>query len=73
MSDTWVKTDTGSYVRLGAYRAIYAAGSSSTWNLWLDLNDGSAQVSLDGTFTSEAEAEDAARRIVRGLDPATFA
>jgi hypothetical protein len=73
MSDTWVKTDTGTHVRLGAYRAMYAAQSGSNWHLWLDLNDGSAQVSLNGTFTSESEAEEAARRILHGIDPATFA
>ena len=73
MSDTWLKTDTGAYVRSGAYRAIYAAGSGSSWTLWLDLNDGSAQTSLSGTFTSEAAAEEAARRIVHGVDPGTFA
>jgi len=73
MSDVWVKTDTGTHVRLDAYRAIHAEQSGSNWHLWLDLNDGSGSVSLNGTFTSESEAEETARRIVRGVDPATFA
>jgi len=73
MCDTWLKTDTGTHVRLGAYRAMHAEQSGSNWHLWLDLNDGSGSVSLSGTFSSESEAEEAARRIVHGIDPETFA
>jgi hypothetical protein len=72
MNDAWLKTDTGAYVRLGAYRSIYATGSGTTWNLWMDLNEGGGSVSLNGSYVSESDAEETARRLVRGIDPSTF-
>jgi hypothetical protein len=72
MSDVWVKGASGDYYRLGAYRAIYPDGSASSWALWLDTNDGTAQTQLNGVFASAADAREAARKLVDGLDPGSY-
>lgn len=67
MNETFVKTDTGNYVRIGAYRGIYAAQSGTDWVIWMDLNDGSGSVSLSGAYPSEAEAQEVIRRFTNGV------
>jgi hypothetical protein len=68
----WLKTQSGEYVNMDRANAITSAGSGSAWSLDVFLASGGSAIRLSGTWPTEAAADAAARRIVRGVDPSEY-
>lgn len=64
---TWWKMLDGSYVNSGATSTL--AAHEVSVGLWRVQADG---VSLAGSYVSEVDAEDAARKLCQGFDPSTI-
>jgi hypothetical protein len=60
----------GNFVNTAQARSIYAVNDSGTWYLELDVNG--SGVRLNGSWTSEADAQEAARELVQPVDTATY-
>lgn len=70
MASAWWKLADGNYVNPAQCSSVYPQGSGTTWNLEVDV-DGVGHA-LSGTWTSQAAALEAARKLVQGIDPGTF-
>jgi hypothetical protein len=63
-----MKRDDGNYICLETGLSVVTTGSSTNWVIKAGSN---IQIAA-GTFASEADAQDAIRKLVHGLDPATL-
>lgn len=71
----WVETDTGDYVNVSALASkVLATGGGGSWSLQLKTTEGSGVTTynLAGTWASQADAQDAARKLLDGIDPSTY-
>lgn len=67
----WVKLSDGNYVNLDHCLSMYGSGSGSTFYLNVQLDDSTSH-QINGVWATGAAAQEAARRIVHGVDPGTF-
>lgn len=69
----WAKTSTGDYVNIGTATQLKTTGSGSSWQLvasWPE--NGVALATLAGTWGSQADAQDAIRKLTDAIDPSTY-
>lgn len=64
----WVQLTNGNFANLVACQYLYAVLDNSQWVLRTSPGTGT----LVGTYASEAAAQDAARRLVTGVDPSAY-
>jgi hypothetical protein len=65
-------SDVGAYVHGDLVKLLFADADGSTWVVRAADDIGlSPQSTLAGTYTTQAAAEDAIRRLVHGIDPST--
>lgn len=67
----WVKSSTGDYINTDHLLLIVAVGSGSSWTLQATTVT-SQQPDLAGNWSSQAAAQEAARELIDGIDPATY-
>lgn len=61
----WMKRDDGNYVNINTGISMIATGSASSWTVKVG-----ASIDLHaGTFASQADAQDAIRKLTQGVDP----
>jgi hypothetical protein len=66
----WLKLPNGNFVNTAQARSIYAVNDSGTWYLEVDV--AGSGVRLNGSWASEADAQEAARELVQPVDPGTY-
>jgi len=70
----YVKNDGGNYVDLNKVESLHAEevpASSGDWKIKVS-NWNDERWILNGTWASEADAQEAIRQLVDGVDPATY-
>lgn len=65
----WMKCTDGNYVNLDAQSVLTAFSSNGT--TWFVQASGNRNLNI-GTFAAEADAQDAIRELVQGVDPSTL-
>lgn len=70
--DAWWKTEAGDYLNPIRIGALTTSGSGSTWSLNAFFPGDESPYVLAGTWTTEADAEQAAQQLVQGFDPSTL-
>lgn len=75
MSSWWKVVGINAYVNPAQVNSIYSMpAGGGNYKIDVDMSRGSAYASdtLEGTWATQAEADDAIRRLVQGIDPSTF-
>jgi hypothetical protein len=67
----WVKTNSGNYTNLDHCLALEVIGSGSSFSLQATAISGALPV-LAGTWATQADAQEAARELVDGVDSSTY-
>ena len=71
----WWKTDSGSFINVEHAAGMYVFQKSGSWVIRVHLpvvsltSGAPAEADLAGTYSTQAEAEDAMARLVNGFDP----
>lgn len=75
MTSWWKVAGLNAYINPAQINTIYAVpAGGGLYKIDVDQSRGSsyASESLEGTWATQAEAEDAIQRLVQGIDPSTF-
>ncbi len=67
----WSKTSSGNYTNLHHCLVLEVIGSGSSFNIQATAITGATPV-LDGTWATAAEAQEAMRELVGGVDSSTY-
>lgn len=68
----FVKDTNGGYINAGHITGVYAEQSGSDWKIKVSVIGETTDVFLAGTWTSQAAAQEAARELFDGVDPASY-
>lgn len=69
----WLKLASGSVLNSDGVRILYIQQSGTDWTIVADLRSDAVDQTLNGIFSSSAAATAARDRLVRVVDPATYA
>lgn len=69
----WAKRDNGDYVNIDLTTRLSTTGSGSSWTITASWpENGTVTVTLAGTWSSQADAQEAIRKLVDAVDPSTY-
>jgi len=68
----FVKYHNGGYLNTDHINGVYVEASGSEFVIMASFTGSDPDVALSGSWSTQAEAEDAMRRLFRGVDPATY-
>jgi len=65
----WWKTSTFAYVNSDQIGSIWVTGVGSTWYIHVWFPEADQDIALEGQWTTQAAAMEAARQLVQGFTP----